>query len=112
MIYDPVEYERPCEYLFLYYPSHDVFRKQVKAYMSSFYFEFSSLAFSSFHDVISFEFSSVVPPGTGKDSLDRSIDRVPSLLPHSKLPARLSRWSVMESRHVIGVVRTLPADLA
>ena len=40
MIYDPAEYERPCEYLCLYCPNHDAFRKQVKAYVSSLYFEF------------------------------------------------------------------------
>ena len=40
MIDDPAEYERPCEYLCLYCLSHDAFRKQVKAYVSSFYFEF------------------------------------------------------------------------
>ena len=41
MIYDPAEYERPCEYLCLYCPNHDAFRKQVKDSI------LSSLIFSS-----------------------------------------------------------------
>ena len=74
------------------------------------YFEFINILI--FDDVIGFEFSFVVPPGTGEDTLDRSIDRFPRILPRSNLPASRFRWRMMESRHIIAVVRTLPADLA
>ena len=44
----------------------------------------------------------LLPTGTGKDSLDQSISRAPSL-PLSNLRGRPSRWRVMESRHVVAV---------
>ncbi|KAN0141474.1 hypothetical protein V8E53_000719 [Lactarius tabidus] len=64
---------RPHEYLFLYYPSHDTFRKQLKASMSWLYCDF------------------IVPPGMGKVSLGPSIACALSLS-RLNLPERRSRW--------------------